>query len=80
MPELKNNSHKNFLYYLQRYLLQSASAASASYVLIAAIIIFCMIGFYIDKQYETIPWFTLLGLIIGLVIGFYQLAKTIWSK
>ena len=80
MSELKESSNKNFLYYLQKYLLQSAPAASASYVLIAAVIIFCMIGFYFDNRYETIPWFTLLGLIIGLVIGFYHLAKTIWSK
>lgn len=80
MPELKESSNKNFLYYLQKYLLQSAPAASASYVLIAAVIIFCMIGFYLDNRYETIPWFTLLGLIIGLAIGFYGLAKTIWSK
>jgi hypothetical protein len=26
------------------------------------------------------PWLTLLGLIIGLVIGFYELAKTLWAK
>jgi len=80
MPESKESSNKNFLYYLQKYLLQSAPAASASYALITAVIIFCMIGFYLDNRYETIPWFTLLGLIIGLAIGFYELAKTIWTK
>ena len=80
MPELKESSNKNFLYYLQKYLLQSASAASASYALIAATIIFCMLGFYLDNRYESTPVFTLLGLIIGLAIGFYELAKTIWMK
>ena len=80
MPELKESSNKNFLYYLNKYLLQSAPAASASYVLIASVAIFCIIGFYIDNRYETIPWFTLLGLMIGLMIGFYELAKTIWTK
>ena len=80
MPELKESSNKNFLYYLNKYLLQSAQAASASYVLIASVTIFCIIGFYIDNRYETIPWFTLLGLMIGLMIGFYELAKTIWTK
>jgi F0F1-type ATP synthase assembly protein I len=80
MPESKENSNKNFFYYLQRYLLQSAPAASASYTLIGGVIIFCMIGFYLDNQNDTMPWFTLLGLIIGLVIGFYAIAKTLWAK
>ncbi|SUZ95647.1 uncharacterized protein METZ01_LOCUS48501 [marine metagenome] len=26
------------------------------------------------------PLFTLFGLMIGLVIGFYELAKTLWAK
>jgi len=80
MPESKESSNKNFFYYLQRYLSQSAPAASASYTLIGGVIIFCMIGFYLDNRNDTMPWFTLLGLIIGLVIGFYALAKTLWAK
>ncbi|MEC7935101.1 MAG: AtpZ/AtpI family protein [Candidatus Neomarinimicrobiota bacterium] len=80
MPESKESSSKNFFYFFHRYLIQSSPAASASYTLIAAVIFFCIIGFYIDNQYQTIPWFTLLGLIIGLIIGFNELAKIIWKK
>ena len=80
MPESKESSNKNFFYFFHIYLIQSSPAASASYTLIGAVIFFCIIGFYIDNQYKTIPWFTLLGLIIGLIIGFYELAKIIWKK
>ena len=80
MPESKESSNKNFFYYLQRNLIQSGSAASASYTLIGSVIIFCIIGYYIDNRYDTMPLFTLFGLMIGLVIGFYELAKTLWAK
>jgi F0F1-type ATP synthase assembly protein I len=80
MPESKESSNKNFFYYLQRNLIQSGPAASASYTLIGSVIIFCIIGYYIDNRYNTMPWLTLLGIIIGLVIGFYELAKTLWAK
>ena len=70
MPESKDSSNKNFFYYIQRYLVQSGPAASASYTLIGAVTIFCLLGFYFDNRYDTMPWFTLFGLMIGLIIGF----------
>ena len=69
MPEPKGTPSKNYFYYIQRFLAQSAPAASASYTLIGGVTLFCIFGYYLDSRYDTLPWFTLFGLIIGLVIG-----------
>ena len=80
MPKSKGSPSKNYFYYIQRFLAQSAPAASASYTLIGGVTLFCIFGYYLDSRYDTLPWFTLFGLIIGFVIGFYELAKTLWPK
>tara|TARA_B110000438_G_C15813002_1_gene650603 strand:+ start:2478 stop:2720 length:243 start_codon:yes stop_codon:yes gene_type:complete len=80
MPEPKKSSNNNFFYHLQRYLILSSPAASASYTIIGAVTVLSFIGYYLDKRFETLPLLTLLGLIIGLIIGFYELAKTLWVK
>ena len=52
----------------------------ASYTLIGAIILLGGIGYAIDKWRGTSPWFLFGGLILGLIVGFYELAKTIWRS
>ena len=59
---------------------RSGPAASASYGLIGAIILLGGIGYAIDRWRGTSPWFLLGGLLLGLVVGFYELAKTVWRK
>ena len=54
-------------------------AASASYTLIGAILLLGGIGFVVDRWLETPPWFLLAGLLMGIVVGFYELAKTVWK-
>jgi len=65
---------------LQSTISESAPAAMASYTLIGAIILLGGIGYAIDKWRGTSPWFLFGGLILGLIVGFYELAKTIWRK
>jgi len=65
---------------LQENVERAGSAASASYTLIGAIILLGGIGFAIDRWRGTSPWFLLGGLMLGLVVGFYQLAKSVWHK
>jgi F0F1-type ATP synthase assembly protein I len=60
---------------------KSGSAAGASYTLIGAILLFGAIGYLIDSyRGEGSSGFLLGGLLLGLVVGFYELARTIWQK
>ena len=65
---------------LQDTVAQSGPAASASYTLIGAIILLGGIGYAVDMWRGTAPWGLLIGLLFGLVVGFYELVKTIWHK
>ena len=57
---------------------RSGPAATASYGLIGGIILFGGIGYWIDAWQGSSPWFLLGGLLLGLVVGFYGLAKAVW--
>ena len=65
---------------LQDTVRRSGPAAAASYTLIGAIILLGGIGYAIDKWRGTSPWFLLGGLLLGLVVGFYELARTVWGQ
>jgi F0F1-type ATP synthase assembly protein I len=81
MPE---NDQGSFLArsfkFMQESLRRSGPAAAAGYTLIGAIILLGGIGYAVDAWRGTSPWFLLAGLLLGLVVGFFELAKTIWSK
>ena len=59
---------------------RSGSAATASYTLVGAIILLGGLGYALDQWRGTAPWFLFGGLMFGLVVGFYQLAKTVWAR
>ena len=65
--------------YLQENVRKSGPAAAASYTLIGAIILLGGIGYDIDEWRGTSPWFLLGGLLLGLIVGFYDLAKTVFG-
>jgi F0F1-type ATP synthase assembly protein I len=65
---------------LQDNVTQAGPAASASYTLIGAILLLGGIGYAVDSWQGTAPWGLLVGLMVGIVIGFYELMKTIWHK
>jgi F0F1-type ATP synthase assembly protein I len=64
----------------QTTLSRSGPAAAASYTLIGAIILLGGIGYAVDSWLGTAPWGLFGGLILGLIVGFYELAKTIWRR
>jgi F0F1-type ATP synthase assembly protein I len=64
----------------QDSVVRSGPAAGASYTLIGAIVLLGGIGYAVDRWRDTSPWFLLGGLGLGLVVGFYDLAKTVWRK
>lgn len=63
---------------LQDTVIHSGPAAMASYTLIGAIILLGGIGYAVDQWRGTAPWFLLGGLLLGLIVGFYELAKAVW--
>jgi len=65
---------------LQDNVRRSGPAAAGSYGLIGGIILFGGIGYAIDAWRGTAPWFLLGGLALGLIVGFYELAKTVFRK
>ena len=61
----------------QKILNQAGPAASGSYSLIAAILMFTFLGWYIDQNTSLSPKGTLAGVGFGIVVGFYLLFKSI---
>ena len=65
---------------LQENITRAAPAMAASYALIGAIFLFAAIGYAVDRWWGTSPWFLLGGLVLGVVVGFYELIKTTYRK
>ena len=59
---------------------RAGEAAAAGYGLIGAIILLGGLGYLGDRWLGTQPWLLLSGLFLGLVVGFYELARTIWRR
>jgi F0F1-type ATP synthase assembly protein I len=66
--------------FLQENIRRSGPAASASYTLIGAIVLLGGLGYLLDQWRGSSPWFTLGGMILGMVVGFYELAKVVWRR
>lgn len=66
------------LRYMQENIRRAGPAATASYTLIGAILLLGGVGWFVDRWQGTSPWFLLTGLLLGIVVGFYELAKTVW--
>ena len=83
MPESddvsKSNPAKSFIY-LQKIVQKSGPAATASYTLITSVLILTLLGWYVDRLKDTDPVGVLIGLGLGLLSGFYHLARVIWSE
>jgi len=81
MPEKdRSQSLEESLDAFQENLRKSGPAASAGYSLIGAILLLGGAGYAIDWWRGTSPWGLLGGLLLGIVVGFYELAKTVWRK
>ena len=65
---------------LQDNIRRSGPAAAASYSLIGAIILLGGVGYALDYWLGSSPWFLLTGLLAGIIVGFYELARTVWHR
>ena len=59
---------------------KSGPAAMGSYSLIGAILLLGGIGYAVDQWRGTSPWCLLGGLVLGLIVGFYELAKAVFKR
>ena len=65
---------------MQENLRQAGPVVMSGYTLLSAILVLGGIGYALDAWLDTSPWFLLTGLMLGVVVGFFQLAKIIWRK
>ena len=68
------------LKYLQESLRRSGPAAAASYTLLGAIVLLGGVGYLLDRWRGTLPLFFLIGLFLGLIVGFVELARIVFKK
>jgi F0F1-type ATP synthase assembly protein I len=61
----------------QENVARSGPAAAASYGLVGAILFCGGVGYAIDAWRGTSPWFLVGGLLLGIVVGFYELVRTV---
>lgn len=64
----------------QENVARSGPVAGASYSLVGGIILLGGIGYAVDRWQGTSPWFLVGGLFLGMVVGFYELVKTVWRR
>ena len=79
MSDRRSNFRARSLHLLQENIRKSGPAAAAGYTLIGAILFLGGIGYLMDQWRDSSPWFLLGGLLLGIVVGFYELAKTVWK-
>jgi F0F1-type ATP synthase assembly protein I len=65
---------------LQDNVTRSGPVMAASYTLVGSILVLGAIGYAVDRWQGTAPWFLMAGLILGIVVGFYELIKTVYRK
>jgi len=64
----------------QESVTRAGPVALASYTLIGAILVLGGIGYALDAWRGSGHGFLLGGLLLGLIVGFYELAKSVFSK
>ncbi len=77
---IKLTNIANSFSYLQKIIRQSGPAMGASYTLIGSVLLLGAIGYFLDKWQDSSPLFLMIGLLVGIIVGFYEIAKIIWIK
>jgi F0F1-type ATP synthase assembly protein I len=58
----------------------SGPAADAGLTLSGSVIACLLIGYMLGEYFNANPAATITGLFLGIVVGFYNLAKVMWRK
>ena len=59
---------------------RAGPAATASYTLIGAVVGLGGLGYAVDRWLGSEPWGVFIGLLLGLVVGFYELVKAVQPR
>ncbi|HEY8228192.1 MAG TPA: AtpZ/AtpI family protein [Pyrinomonadaceae bacterium] len=54
---------------------KSGLAYAAGFTLFASVAGFTLIGWLVDKWFQTTPWFLVLGIVLGSACGLYQFVR-----
>ena len=65
---------------LQDNVISAGPVAAASYTLIGAIMLLGAAGYGLDHWLGSSPWFLIGGLLAGIVVGFYELIKSVHGQ
>jgi F0F1-type ATP synthase assembly protein I len=80
VPVAKKDSRFSFARSVQEFqnnVTRAGPAAAASYSLIGAIVVLGGLGYAADRWFGSAPWGAFSGLMLGLVVGFYELVKAV---
>ena len=66
--------------FFQRVLQNAAPIMSGVQSLFFYVIIFSLVGYYVDQKFDTFPFIFLPSLLVGLASGFYQLYVSVNFK
>ena len=80
VPVAKRESRFSFARSVQEFqenVTRAGPAATASYTLIGAVIGLGALGYAVDRWLGSAPWGVFVGLLLGVVVGFYELVKAV---
>jgi F0F1-type ATP synthase assembly protein I len=83
VPVAKKESSFSFgrsIQVFQENVTRAGPAATASYSLIGAIVGLGGLGYGVDRWLGSAPWGVFVGLLLGFVVGFYELVKAVRSR
>ena len=80
MPDDDDSTLERSMEAFQETVRKSAPAAMGSYTLIGAIMLLGGIGYAVDLWRGSSHWFLLTGLVLGMIVGFYELAKAVFKR
>lgn len=59
----------------QANMASAGPVAAASYTLVGGIILLGGIGYAVDRWWGSAPWGLVIGLVLGIVVGFYEIIR-----
>ncbi|RMF60012.1 MAG: AtpZ/AtpI family protein [Calditrichaeota bacterium] len=80
ISEHNSVSGKSTLKQLSRVYRELSPYLNIGYTFVAAIALLGYIGYLIDQWKGTSPWATFIGLLLGMVVGFYQFFLTVFNR